>query len=583
MCGIIGYTGYQNAKNIVLDGLKTLEYRGYDSAGIAFAGESLTVFKRAGRVQCLEGILPDTDAHCAIGHTRWATHGIPNATNAHPHLSFDKKIAIVHNGVIENYDELKAELTSRGIAAVSDTDSELIAHLLALESGEMIKRIERVGARLRGAASFLAIREGDDRIYLRKQGASLSVGVGDGECFVASDNLALSRHTKTIYVLNDGESAVLSPAGANFYKSGAAISKQPIRIKRVPPKPCSCHMRSEIDEIPAALGRTFDSVAKADAGIFGKLAKAEQIYLIGCGTAYHVAQYGVKVFENALSKPCFAISASELALSRIFAYGAYGIFITQSGETADVLIAIEKCKAAGMPTLAITNVSGSSASLYCDDFIDIDAGAEVAVAATKSYCCQLLALYLLAKAARAIYKGRPCAQFFDSFRGEALPKLSSCARSVLAENIFEERIKHANLFFVGSGYDHITAMESALKFKEITYKMADSYASGELKHGPIALIDGKSVAIVFATCHALKSRIETCVSELRSRESTVIAISAVGDVGANKTVPLPYISDAELYPIISVIPTQNLALATSLCLGLNPDRPRNLAKSVTVI
>lgn len=574
MCGIVGYTGYQNAKNIVLDGLRTLEYRGYDSAGIALCGKKLALFKTAGRVSQLADIIPDEICHTAIGHTRWATHGEPNAVNSHPHMSFDNKIAIVHNGVIENCEELRAQLIRQGIKFSSQTDSEIIAHLLALENtDDMIRAMENVGKKLQGAATFLAVKENDDAIYVRRCGASLAVGFGEGENFVASDTLAISKHTLKMVVLKDGECAVITPKNIKFYKDGKQISKQPVRIKRTAPKECSCHMRSEIDEIPDALESTYKSVEKdLDDVTLNAVANASKIYFIGCGTAYHAGLYGKELFETLLHIPCECVVASEATALRFIDEKSFVVAITQSGETADTLIALDYCKQKGAKTLAITNVEGSSVTFQADKTLLLDAGAEVAVAATKSYNSQLFALYLIAKKAR------------NSTVAESdVKKLRNAVRAVSFLSLYEERIKKTNLFFVGKGADNVTAQEGALKFKEITYKMTDAYSAGELKHGTIALIDDKSTVIVIATHAQDKHRIETTVNELRSRGAYILGISSIGDIGANKTFALPFIDDELLYPILSVIPLQNLSLTASLCLGLNPDKPRNLAKSVTVI
>lgn len=574
MCGIVGYTGYQNARNIVIDGLKTLEYRGYDSAGIALSDKDIHLFKTEGRVEELEKILPDISAHVAIGHTRWATHGEPNAQNAHPHLSFDGQIAVVHNGVITNCDVLKNMLRARGITFRSSTDSEIIAHLIALENTDnMEDAIEKVGKMLDGATTFLAIKAGDNAIYARRCGASLAIGIGEDENFVASDTLAISRHTHKTVILQDGECATIKPTGVRFYKDGSTISKSVVRIRRSAPKECSCHMRSEIDEIPDALKRTYkETIKNIDEETIFSLKTAKKIYFCGCGTAYHAGLYGKNVFEKLLEVPCEAIVASEFDNERFIDDKCVGIFITQSGETADTLIALSGCKKAGAKTIAITNVNGSSICFEADKTFLLNAGAEVAVAATKSYNCQLLALYLIAKI---------CAS--QDVSEKEIERLIAVCKNSSTSALYEEKIKKANLFFVGKGVDNVTAKEGALKFKEITYKMTDAYQAGELKHGAIALIDDKSVVVTIATSAKDKHRIEATVSELRSRGAYTIALSAVGDIGANRTVSLPFVKDELLYPIISVLPLQNLALTASLCLGLNPDKPRNLAKSVTVI
>lgn len=575
MCGIIGYVGErQSAKDVVIDGLKALEYRGYDSAGIALATDKkIKIFKTTGRVKGLEIKVPDINAGVGIGHTRWATHGKVCEENAHPHLSFDGKIAIVHNGVISNARSLKAELVEKGIPFSSSTDSEIIAHLLALEDCDMEKAIENVGKKLEGATTFLALKAGEEAIYMRRCGASLAVGLGEGENFVASDTLALGKYTQTVVILSDGECAKITPRSTKFFKDGKFVVKKPIKINRTAPKECSCHMRSEIDEIPRALLRTFKQISQGlNDSVLETLKNADKIIFCGCGTAYHAGLYGKAIFEKILNISCECVVASEFDEVRFCGEKVAGVFITQSGETADTLLALKRCKAQGGKTVALTNVEASSITFEADETLYLGAGTEVAVAATKSYVCQLLALYILAKACvgQSVSKGE-------------ITRVANCARDICAVSLYEDKIKKAKLFFIGKGIDFITAQEGSLKFKEITYKMTDAYQAGELKHGTIALVDGKSVVIVVATNGKDKERIEASVSELKSRGAYVIAIESIGETGANKTYELPRISDDLLLPVLSVIPLQSLALTASLCLGLDPDKPRNLAKSVTVI
>lgn len=573
MCGIVGYTGYQNARNIVLDGLKTLEYRGYDSAGIALGGERLEVFKCGGRVSALEGITPQTATNTALGHTRWATHGQAVAKNAHPHLSSDGALAIVHNGIIENCAELKAELIGKGIIFQSDTDSEIIAHLLSLEKGDMLGAIKRVADKIEGAATFLVMRKGDDAIYCHRRGASLAIGHGERENFVASDTVALCGHTTDITVMEDGEIAVLTPSKAEIYRNGIKTVKKRMRIERKISSDCKCYMRSEIDEIPAALIRTYESfLDSVSDDVIANLKNKNKLYIVGCGTAYHAGLYGKEIIEATASKPVEVLAASEFDKARFLGRDSAVILISQSGETADTLAALETSRKKGAYTFAVTNVEGSTITFGADFSLLLNAGAEVAVAATKSYNCQLLALYLLAHklAGRSVpYK--------------TIKTLADKCEDVASANLYSEDIKNCNLFFVGKGEDGITAKEGALKFKEITYKMTDAYPAGELKHGTIALIDKNSIVLFIATNCLDKHRIQITVSEIRARGAHTVALSAVGDIGADKTFSLPSIDDDGLYPLLAVIPLQTLALTTSLCLNLNPDKPRNLAKSVTVI
>lgn len=577
MCGIVGYTGSGRARDIVLDGLKALEYRGYDSAGIALVGKTLQVRKCGGRVEALAAITPPSDCTTAIGHTRWATHGAPTARNAHPHLSFDGKIAVVHNGVVENHELLREELIARGIPIVSETDSELIAHLLALESGTMTERISKVARRTEGALTFLAVREGDDRIYCHRRGAALIVAHSDIGSFASSDMLALAPYAERVTVLQDGESAVLSPDGILLC---AADGKTPsagksCAVTATAPRNCDCHMREEIAEIPDSLYSTYSrflSFARERKDVLTRMRLARRILLTGCGTAYHACLYGKEIFEEYLGIPCTVLPASEAENPRFTDSDTFSVFVTQSGETADTLKALAACKELGAFTLAITNVAGSSATFAADAHFLLNAGAEIAVAATKSYCCQLLALWLLAKAAAD-----------ERVSAECIDDLCKKAAGLVKSTDFPKCRTADKLFFIGKGTDYITATEGALKFKEITYKCAEAHTAGELKHGTIALADENSAAVVCMTVPQDAKRIKATVSELKSRGTAVYAVSSVGDAGGDATLAIPVPDECALLPVLAVIPMQMLALECAIALGLDPDKPRNLAKSVTVI
>lgn len=577
MCGIVGYTGFRRAKKVLLDGLQALEYRGYDSAGVALADGKLKIYKCGGRVATLSSIIPRSKAHTGIGHTRWATHGAPCAENAHPHLSFDGKIAIVHNGVIENHDELRAELTDRGIPLASQTDSELIAHMLALEEGDMRERLFKVAARTEGAMTVLAVCENDSRIYAYRRGAALVVAEGNGESFASSDMLALAPYVGRVTVLKDGECAVLSPDGISVFTADGGRDDHPeslpLSVRIV--KKSECHMRDEIEEIPDALLatlRSFECGFRDREKVLSCLVNSKNILLTGCGTAYHACLYGCEVLERLAGIPCRALPAGEVEDPTFTDGNTFCIFVTQSGETADTLRAMEVCRKKGAYTFAVTNVEGSTAALQADGCFLLRAGAEVAVAATKSYCCQLLALWLLAKAAEGSGGER-----------ESAEDLAAKCRDALSLPVFTECCRASKLFFIGKGTDSITAREGALKFKEITWRSADAYTAGELKHGAIALADTSSAAVAVLTDAADAPRMRAAVSELRSRGTRVYALSAAGDIGANVTVALPRTEECLLMPALAVIPLQKLALESALLLGRDPDKPRNLAKSVTVI
>lgn len=577
MCGIVGYTGFRRAKKVLLDGLAALEYRGYDSAGIALADGKIKIYKCGGRVSTLASMVPRSSARTGIGHTRWATHGAPCAENAHPHISFDGKIAIVHNGVIENHVALRAELTERGIPLASQTDSELIAHMLALEEGEMQDRLFRVAERARGAMTVLAVCENDNRIYCYRRGAALVVAEGKGESFASSDMLALAPYVGRVTVLRDGECAVLSPDGVSVYTAGGmradSPESRPLSVRVV--KKSECHMRDEIEEIPDALVsalRSYQCGFPEKEAVVSRLKHARNILLTGCGTAYHACLYGCRVFERLAGIPCRAVPAGEVEDPPFTDGGTVCIFVTQSGETADTLRAMEECKSKGAYTLAVTNVESSTAALQADACFLTRAGSEVAVAATKSYCCQLLALWLLAKSVEG-----------SGGEEESTYDLVAKCREALTLPVFTECCRPSKLFFIGKGADSVTAMEGALKFKEITWRPADAYTAGELKHGAIALADTDSAAIAVLTDASDAARLRAAVSELRSRGTKVYALSSAGDIGADMTVALPQTEECMLMPALAVIPLQKLALESALLLGRDPDKPRNLAKSVTVI
>lgn len=575
MCGIIGYTGKSEARGIILDGLATLEYRGYDSAGAALGGDEIVLYKCVGRVRKLASVFPQSTATCGIGHTRWATHGEPCIRNAHPHLSPNGKFALVHNGIIENCRELKSILTADGKEFVSDTDSEILAHLIEKnyeDTGDMLRAIERTVSQVEGAATFLVLKLGDNKLYCHRRGAALVASLSKDGAFVASDMLALAAYSKTAYVIADDETAVLSPDRIEFYANGVPIQKENVRISCSAPELCECNMRQEIAQIPAALEATYLSFrANRSDECINRLRKADKIVIFGCGTAYHAALYGKEVLEEKLQKPTQAYIASECESARFLNENTFAIFISQSGETADTLSAVDMCRNAGATTLAITNVNGSTLTFKTDYSILLEAGAEIAVAATKSYNCQLLALWLVASTAAG-----------EQLDSKKIRELCIAATNLIGAAEFTDEAARKKLFFVGKGIDRIAALEGALKFKEITYKMTDAYPAGELKHGTIALIDENSAVIVIATDPTDTPRLCATINELKARHSTVCAVSAVGELGTDVTIPLPT-ADKFFLPILSVIPLQTLALTVSCGLGINPDKPRNLAKCVTVI
>lgn len=574
MCGIIGISSNRKIKSILLDGLRTLEYRGYDSAGVAFGGDDLSVFKCGDRVNKLYSVIPENaDGQVGIGHTRWATHGEVSSKNAHPHSSPNGEFAVVHNGIIENYAFLKASLIDDGEIFSSDTDSEIIAHLLERNyDGDMLSAVEKTSSELIGAATFLAVKRGDDNVYCVRKGTALVVGESEIGGFVASDALALQNYCKFESVLCDGDIAVVGKNGVKIFADGKEVEREKIPFFQKSPEKCDCHMKSEIEEIPTALENAYLSFEKLSQECIEDIKKSKRIAIFACGTAYHAGLYGKYVFEKIANIPASVYIASEADEVEFLSPDVFSIFISQSGETADTLSALKTCKRKGLKTLAITNVPLSTITFEADYSVLIDAGAEIAVAATKSYNCQLLALYLL-----AMKTAEKCVS------NCTVQSLISSAAAMVKSTAISENATAKKLFFVGKGRDEITAKEGALKFKEITYKMTDAYPSGELKHGAIALVDETSLVVAVVTDLKDKERTLATIKELKTRKATVVALSAVGDVGADETVFLPPQDDEKLYPLLAIIPLQKLALTSSLALGINPDKPRNLAKSVTVI
>lgn len=572
MCGIIGISGCDNVKSLLLDGLTALEYRGYDSAGVAFGGDMLSVYKCGGRVSALSRSIPfDADGTVGIGHTRWATHGEVSGKNAHPHLSPNGEFAVVHNGIVENCDELKSRLLRAGEIFSSDTDSEIIAHLIERNfKGDMLSTITDTAGVLVGSATFLVLRKGDDNVYCHKRGTALVVGESALGGFVASDALALQNYCDKESILQDGDVAVVSRKNVTIFHDGVKTEREKIPFFQKPPAKCDCHMKSEIDEIPTALENTFSCEISDEC--VEKIRRSERIAIFACGTAYHAGLYGKRVFEKIANIPVDVFVAGEIDEARFLSPSVFSIFVTQSGETADTLVALERCKNLGLSTLAVTNVPFSTITFKADYVFTTMAGAEIAVAATKSYVCQLLALYLIAMKVA----GRP-------LNVCGINGLIASAREIVKSTSIATNATAKKVFFIGKGGDEITAREGALKFKEITYKMTDSYPSGELKHGAIALVDDTALVVAVVTNEADKERTRATIKELKARKGTVVAVSAVGDVGGDESIFLPPLDDELLYPILTVIPLQKLALETSLALGINPDKPRNLAKSVTVI
>lgn len=608
MCGIVGYIGERESQPILIEGLKKLEYRGYDSAGIAVYTEGgLKVTKAMGRLAVLEDELKKAPlkGSIGIGHTRWATHGKPSDVNSHPHSDTSKKFTVVHNGIIENYIALREELTKKGHHFVSETDTEVIAHLLAdLYDGDLVKAMQQAAQKMSGAFAIGAMTEYEpDKLVAVRNASPLIVGIGERENFIASDIPAILEHTRDVYILNDGDMAVLTTDGIELMDlTGSPISREIYKVEWdivTAEKGGFDHfMLKEIYEQPKAYRDTMGSrmdVKKHKIVLDEVQMTAEQIreisniHIVACGTAYHAGLVGKSVIEKLARIPVETDVASEYRYrSPIITPNTLVIVVSQSGETADTLAALREAKRCGARVLAITNVVGSSVAREADDVIFTWAGPEIAVASTKAYTTQLISFYLLGLYFAQTLGTQSEAVLRDMI--EALQKLPEQVESILegAEKIkgYAERIStHEHLFFIGRGVDFAVAQEGSLKLKEISYIHSEAYAAGELKHGTLALIEEGIPVIAIATQEDLFEKTVSNIKEVAARGANVMGVAIEGDdelvksvnelFTIPKTLPL-------LTPALTVVPLQLLAYYASLARGNDVDKPRNLAKSVTV-
>ena len=607
MCGIVGFTGKKQAAGFLLDGLERLEYRGYDSAGIAVLGENgLTVEKTTERITNLKEKTNNGAAisgRLGIGHTRWATHGVPSHSNAHPHLSADGKFAVVHNGIIENYIQLREELKAEGIEFASETDTETVPQLLQkYYEGDLFEAVAKTVSRLDGsyALGIICTDYPDTLIAVRKF-SPLIIGLSEDENFIASDVTAIVSHTKNIMYIEDGEIAVLTPAGVTLYDSERnKIVRAPSVIDwdvAAAEKGGYDHfMMKEIMEQPRAVAQTVDSRINGREIVFEglkldeeKLRGIKRIDIIACGSAYHAGTVGKYVFEEMLRIPTNVDYASEYRYRNpITDKHTLTIIISQSGETADTLAALKEAKKRGSHVLSIVNVVGSSIANASDDVIYTWAGPEIAVATTKGYSTQLSVLYMLGIwAARKLGSMEPerLERLFDELL--LLPEMIE--RVILNEPKIKEMAKHCgdpkSLFFIGRNIDYAVALEASLKLKEISYIHSEAYAAGELKHGTISLIEEGRTVIALACCERLFEKLLSNIKEVKARGAHVIACAAEGHAEiakeAEEVIYIPQ-TDPLLAASLEVIPFQIYAYYVALYKGCDIDKPRNLAKSVTV-
>lgn len=607
MCGIVGYIGSKKGSEVVVDGLSRLEYRGYDSAGIAINTKSnLEVKKYKGRLAVLEQELAKApvDGHLAIGHTRWATHGAPSDNNSHPHSNMEKTIAVVHNGIIENYMELKEELENMGIKFSSETDTEVVVHLVDYYyEGDLKEAVFKTLDRLKGAYALGIICKDDpDTLIAARKDSPLVVGVGEGENFIASDVPALLKYTKDVYFLDDNEVAVLTKDDIKVYNS----SKQEVKKEKVTvqwdleaaSKAGYEHfMLKEIHEQPRGIKETlvrrldeFGDIKLDDIHLDKKvLDNINKIYIVACGTAYHAGLVGRYAIEKFAKIPVEVDIASEFRYRDPFVDDkTLMIIVSQSGETLDTLAALREGKKRGARILSITNVLGSSVARESDDVFYTWAGPEIAVASTKAYTTQLVAFYMIAldmAFKRDVIDSKTYKEMIKEIKltsGKVQHILDKDSELLDIANSLKDK-EHG--FYLGRGLDYNVAMEGSLKMKEISYMHTEAFASGELKHGTIALIEEGTPVIALATQEALFEKSVSNMREVKARGAYVIAVAQEGNTMvervADKVFYIPKVKDI-LASILAVIPLQVISYHVSVLRGCDVDKPRNLAKSVTV-
>lgn len=611
MCGIVGYVGEQNAVPVLISGLQSLEYRGYDSAGVAVLNEDkIGIRKTKGKVDNLRNLLLNepVSGFVGIGHTRWATHGAPSDLNAHPHFSNDDKIAVVHNGIIENYQELKAELEAKGYIFHSETDTETVAHLIDdyyKQGLELLEAVRRTLERIEGsyALGVLCTDYPDQLIAARKE-SPLIVGLGKNENFIASDIPAILTYTKDAYILGDKELAVIKANEVKLYDiNGNEIHKEVYTYKwdvEAAQKNGYDHfMLKEIYEQPKVvkdnLAKRFSEDGKSIELDGIKLGKAEleninQIYIVACGTAYYAGLVGKYLLERIVRIPVNADVASEFRYKDpLIDEHTLVIVISQSGETADTHSALKLAKSKGARVLGVVNAVGSSIARDADDVLYTLAGFEIAVASTKAFSAQVVAMYLI-----TLHIAQELGKIDDKTFAEikkAMDRLPSQINDILTKAVpairgfVNKYISSKNVFYIGRGLDYVVGMEGSLKLKEIAYLHSEPYAAGELKHGPIALIENATLVVGVCTQEALFDKTKSNMQEVKARGAKVLAIAMEGNKSIEEVADdVIYIPRTHwmLTSLLANIPQQLFAYYMALGLGEDIDKPRNLAKSVTV-
>lgn len=607
MCGIVGFVGKREASPILVEGLSKLEYRGYDSAGVAIVENGdIRIKKCKGRLANLEGKLEECPikGSIGIGHTRWATHGEPSDVNSHPHSNGKGTISVVHNGIIENYLNIKEKLIEKGYDFLSETDTEVIPNLIDYYyQGDLVEAVMKAVSKMEGsyAIGVISTQEPDKLVAVRKD-SPLIVGVGKEEYFIASDIPAVLNHTRDIYLLNDKEFVVITKDGIELLtEDREKIEKEIYHVTwnadAAEKGGFEDFMLKEMHEQPKAIRDTMTSRIMKDKPIeLDKITltkeyieNIEKIYIVACGTAYHAGVVGKYAIEKLAKISVEVDIASEFRYrDPIMNEKTLVIVVSQSGETADTLAVLRESKKAGCRVIAITNVVGSSISREADDVLYTWAGPEIAVASTKAYVTQLIAMYIVALHLASL-KGTLSAKEVEDIKTEML-NLPEKAEETLnhketLQKFAAKNYMHKDMFFLGRGLDYAVAMEGSLKLKEISYIHSEAYAGGELKHGPIALIEKGTVVITPLTQEKLKDKMISNIKEVVTRGAKVMAIAFAGDTEIEKSVEsviyIPKTLDI-LSPVLSVIPLQLISYYMAKQKGCDVDKPRNLAKSVTV-
>lgn len=591
MCGIVGCIGKNKGREYIINGLKTLDYRGYDSAGVAFLKQdNISIYKDAGSVEHVNSLIPiGEDGEVIIGHTRWATHGRPNKSNSHPHISFDGEFVLVHNGIVERFAEHKVSLLKQGVTFNSDTDSEVFVNMIALfykEEKDVLKAIKKAMETLDGSYAIALIHKGENRLYVLKNVSPLLIGIGEDFNLVASDASAMIEYTNKFIELNDKEYGYIEKSNYKIFNfDGQKVSKKliskDISLVKHDLNGYPHYMLKEIEEIPDVITRLvnhyyLDEKYNFDDELIKKIKQSDHIIFLGCGTSYHASLVGGRYFEEMLEIPTASYIASEWAFHPMFpGKKPFIVFISQSGETADLIHCLNIVKKHDYDTLLITNTSGSTLERECKYSLNVQAGVEVSVASTKAYAAQVAMLLLLVasvkndkKIAKDILKALTIIQSIKA-KQDDIKKVA---------NIIKDK---QSIFYIGRGYDYYLSLEASLKLKEISYIHSEAIAGGELKHGPIALIENDTPVIVFITDNVTANSMRGNIEEVKSRGARVFVISTKELSKESDT----FIIDQYPNYLSSIIVSSvafYLAYYTSLSKGYDVDKPRNLAKSVTV-